>query len=142
MANSFVTMDIDYIKDFLEIDPDDETYDDTIASLFPFYSVQVKKLLAVDTSSLTDEDKEFLLGVISAGIGCHLTIADKRFGMKQSGYKVGNVTNNFVRRYKTDYLSWCDYFEELLGDIMDFYGEEAEDSAQRPGVYDGYGDPY
>jgi hypothetical protein len=142
MASFIDSIDVDSVKSFLGINASDETFDDIIVSQIPFYYVFVKKLISVDYSILTDDDVDFLSGVVAAGIGCHLIVTTRDFGMKTSGYKVGNTSRQFVRRYKTDYLSWCEFFEDLITDTMSMYGELADLSSERPGVNDGYGEPY
>lgn len=131
------------VKNFLGIDDTETNFDDQIISIIPFYVGLIKRTLGINLDTLEKEDQEFMVSAIAVAIGCHLTKSDRSFGMKYSSWKLEDASKNFARRYKTDYDNWCDFYEDILGDLMDFFAAETGDlSVERPTVTDSFSQPW
>lgn len=139
------TFDVEYVKTFIGI-YDDDTFDDTIETAIPFYVTLISKTLDLqltDLDALSTNDQEFLAGVISVAVACHMMTADPQFGLKQQGYKIGDVSRNFARRYTRDFENWCDLSDTLLKDLFDLFGQTADNMyVKRRGLTDDYTQPY
>lgn len=137
--------DLYFIKSFIQIEDDDTTFDQAIENIIPFYtSVLTKATNDLDFDTLSDEDQNYLAGVLAVAIACHLMKSDRTYGMKYSGWQVGDAKKNFVRRYKTDYENWCDFYDDLMADVAAEYGGDDTDSSStfRRSVTDDYDKPF
>jgi hypothetical protein len=141
------TIDLQYIKSFLGINEDDDSFDDEITTVIPFYVTRVSKLLQIDYTKLTAiftvDDLTFIAQCISAMIGCHLLKSDEMFGSKYSGWKVGNVQKQFLRRVK-DYDNWCDMMDDLMAELGALYSDQSgnKQSGKRRSITDDYTQPF
>lgn len=142
MASLVDLVKLSDLKSFLGIDANETKFDTQISLSIPFYASLLTRTLGIDFSTLTDEDYKFLVNVVYVYVGCHLMKTDREFGMKHSGWKAGNSSKNFVRRYKTDYDSWCDFLEELMTDLPNYFTPSGESSGKRMAVSDSYDTPY
>lgn len=139
------SFDIDYIKNFIGI-IDDDSFDDVISTSMVFYTNLIAKLIDLtveDLDSLPEEDQEFLAGIVSVGVACHMMTVDPQYGLKQQGYKIGDVSRNFARRYTRDFENWCDLFDTLMNDLNSMYGNDSDTVyGKRRGLSDDYTTPY
>jgi hypothetical protein len=139
------TFNVEFIKTFIGI-VDDDSFDSIIEQTIPFYAVLIAKTLDItleDLDALPEEDQEFIAGVIAVAVACHLMTSDPQFGLKQQGYRIGDVARNFARRYTRDFENWCDLNDTLMRDLMDMYGNEGDNLyVKRRGLIDDYTTPY
>lgn len=140
-------IDLQYIKSFLGINEDDDSFDEEISTVIPFYATKLGKLLEIDytklTATFTQDDLDFLAQAIAVMIGCHLIKSDTMFGAKYSGWKVGNVQKSFLRRVK-DYDNWCDMMDDLMVELGTLYSDQTgqKQIVTRRSITDVYSQPY
>lgn len=127
-------VETEFIRTFLGINEDDETFDEEISIAIPFYAARLQKLVNVDFEKLSTDDQTYLSEVVASMIGCHLMKSDGSFGAKYAGWKVGDTAKYFDKRTQKPYDTWCEMMDDLLAELASMFGDPQGDASSTPRI--------
>lgn len=137
-----LSVDLDYVKGFLGISDESDTYDTDIELLIPLYISEVTKDFELD--GLSDDMTNILVAAVAGGIGCHLSKSRPAFAQGQNikGLVVGKIEKTFDTKNKDASVSWCKYYESMVEEILSSMSETNMGTVKRGGISDDYSVPY
>lgn len=137
-----INVEVEDIK--LALGLEGEEYDQIIEMIIPLQLIHISKTLDFDLTSIeTGSEAESLVKLLLiAATGCYLIKVIPDFGTKTFNYRVGNVSETFMRRYYRDFDDWCDYYDFLLSELASILGTGRVKTFKRLGVSDAHPKPY
>ena len=135
-----MTLSIEDVKILLGLDGDD--HDELIGMIIPIQTSYVQQLLGKNIEEFTETEMDIFTLLLIASIGCYLIKVIPDFGTKRFNYRVGNVSETFMRRYYRDYEDWCDFYNNLIDDLENLLELNTSSVIKRSGVTDEYTRPY